>query len=352
MNSLFPLQPLQKPPQYHGVEVDMLNLGDGDCILVTGWNFGIVERTLIDGGNKGDAPVVKAFLAKRRVNYLDHVVCTHPHDDHAGGLVELVKDPKFLFGTFWMHAPWNHVDVRALWAATQNTTAIRVSKILRDSLEIQIELFKALERRQKAPVEPFTGKRIGILTVCGPTREFYRALVAEFTDLNRLAEFEQSLFAHERQLALERIREQVLPDLKDDSSLGGEPTEPENDSSVVLATNVGSEVLVFAGDAGVPARELATDNYPSLQNCHWMQIPHHGSRRNLTEELIEWFRPKAAFVSASGTNGHPRRKVVNAFKRCGTAVFSTHYPKNAPLWYRVGVVPPRLDYSSAVQLYN
>src|SRR5436853_5645630 len=111
-------------------------------------------------------------------------------------------------------------------------------------------------------------------------------------------------------MALERIRDIVQPEAGDDSTLGSEPTEPENDSSVVLATNVGSEVLVFTGDAGVPALELVRANYPLLRNCHWMQIPHHGSRRNLTEDLIGWFRPCAAFVSAAGANGHPRRKVV------------------------------------------
>jgi beta-lactamase superfamily II metal-dependent hydrolase len=352
MSSLYPSRPLQAPSQFHGIELDMLSLGDADCMLVTGWNFGAVQRVLIDGGNKNDAPKVKAFLAQRGVSYVDHVVCTHPHDDHAGGLVALVNDPLFAFGSFWMHLPWNHVDIPALRSALQKTTGKRVAKILYESLETQIALLEALERHRKVPLEPFAGQRIGFLTVCGPTCEFYEALVCEFTDLDRLAASEQSLIAHERQVALERIRTALQPGPDDDAALGSEPTEPENDSSVVLATNLGSDVLVFTGDAGVPAIELARNNYPVLGNCHWMQIPHHGSRRNLTEDLINWFRPQAAFVSAAGTNGHPRRKVVNAFKRLGTAVFSTHYPHGAHLWYRVGLVPARPDYRPAVQLYN
>jgi hypothetical protein len=43
---------------------------------------------------------------------------------------------------------------------------------------------------------------------------------------------------------------------------------------------------------------------------------------------------------------------VNAFKRLGTAVYSTHYPNGMPLWYHVGTAPARLDYEPAVQLYN
>jgi beta-lactamase superfamily II metal-dependent hydrolase len=352
MTSPFPVQPWRPATAFHGVEVDMLSLGDADSILVTGWNFGVPERVLIDGGNKGDAPTVKAFLAQRGVTYLNHVVCTHPHDDHAGGLVDLLNDPTFLFGTFWMHLPWNHVDVHAVIAALQKTTAKRVAKLLRESLEKQIALVKGLESRKKVPAEPFTGQRIGFLTVCGPTKEFYKALVAEFTDLNRLAGFEQSLSAHERQATLEKFREIVQPEAEDESTLGGEPTEPENDSSVVLATNVVKDVLLFTGDAGVPALEMVRHQYPILRNCHWMQIPHHGSRRNLTEDLIAWFRPATAFISAKGEDGHPRVKVVNAFKRLGTTVYSTHYPRQGHLRYMVGTVPARLDYNTATQLYN
>src|SRR4051812_35987761 len=64
---LYPSQALQTMPQFHGIEVDMLNLEDADCILVTGWNFGVVQRILIDGGNRCNAPMVKAFLARRRI---------------------------------------------------------------------------------------------------------------------------------------------------------------------------------------------------------------------------------------------------------------------------------------------
>jgi hypothetical protein len=215
-----------------------------------------------------------------------------------------------------------------------------------------VEVVKALRTRGKTPLEPFAGQQIGFLTVCGPTAGFYKALVAEFTDLNMLARYEQSLGAQERQVSLEKLRSMVMPDAADDSTLGGEETEPENDSSVVLATHYENQVMLFTADAGVPALEMVRRNYPVLANCHWMQVPHHGSRRNLTEDLIRWFRPKAAFISAKGEDGHPRVKVVNAFKRWGTVVFSTHYPKGTHLWYRLGFVPARLDYGPATQLYN
>jgi hypothetical protein len=74
----------------------------------------------------------------------------------------------------------------------------------------------------------------------------------------------------------------------------------------------------------------------------------------VTEELIAYFKPGTAFVSADGTRKHPRRAVVNAFKAVGAKVFSTHYPppNGGHKWFHLGTVPDRPDYSDATPLYE
>jgi beta-lactamase superfamily II metal-dependent hydrolase len=337
---------------YDGLELDMLSIGDADSILVTRWVNGVPTRILIDGGNKSNASIVRLFLLRRRIRYVDHIVCTHPHDDHAAGLIEFVTDTRFDFGMFWMHLPWRHVNRQILDEALRRTSARRVANIINESLERSRNLANAVWRRKQYIYQPFAGNQIGFLTVCGPSEQLYGTLVSEFGDADRLAEFESNLAAHEHSILMENVRGSLGESAGDDGTLGAEPTEPENDSSVILATKFGSEVFVFTGDAGLLAFYDATKSYPGLGSCCWMQIPHHGSRRNISEDLIEFFRPRVAFVSASGTKKHPRRKVVNAFKDVGAVVFSTHYPVSSNLWYRVGFVPPRYDYGSAVSLYN
>ena len=81
-----------------------------------------------------------------------------------------------------------------------------------------------------------------------------------------------------------------------------------------------------------------------------MQLPHHGSRRNITPELVEYFRPATALVSAEGTKKHPRRKVVNAFKGVGTQVYSTHHPASSDLHQLYGNVPNRQGCKAATPL--
>ena len=83
---------------YNGIEIDMMSLGDADSCLFTQWIDGKYVRILIDGGNKGSATTVRRFLKDHGVTYLHHVVCTHPHDDHAGGLAALLADATLNIG--------------------------------------------------------------------------------------------------------------------------------------------------------------------------------------------------------------------------------------------------------------
>ena len=59
-----------------------LDVGQADCMLIScGGRY-----MLVDGGNAGDSRLVAAALKNRGVTYLDYIVCTHAHEDHAGGL--------------------------------------------------------------------------------------------------------------------------------------------------------------------------------------------------------------------------------------------------------------------------
>jgi beta-lactamase superfamily II metal-dependent hydrolase len=346
-------------PNYNGIEVDMLNLSNADSMLVTRWTNGVASRVLIDGGNRGDAEKILNFLVVRGATDLDHIVCSHPHDDHAAGLPDIIASKDITFGQIWMHLPWKHVDLTALAAAVQRgeITAHRVVKIILASLQSSQEIVKAANARNKVINEPFQGKTIGFLTVCGPSQSYYEELLKEFTDFETLTQMDESLAADEindqleESLANTAFGKSLLEQTEAAGELGKDPTQPENNSTTLLGTVFGTDKLLFTADAGVPALEKAVAAY-DLTNVRWMQIPHHGSRRNITKELISLFRPKTAYVSADGTRKHPRRAVVNAFKAVNTKVFSTHYPNPGNLWFHLGATPERPEYWSATALYD
>jgi beta-lactamase superfamily II metal-dependent hydrolase len=338
---------------YEGLEIDLLNLGDADSILVTRWNNGLATRVLIDGGNSSDSEKVLAFLRNRGVQYLNHIVCSHPHDDHAAGLIGVVSSNQIDFGEAWLHLPKNHTDLSALQFALSYTSAAKVQKIIQKSLETQSKLESAIKSRYKVLREPFAGETIGFLTVCGPTKRFYEEQLAQFADLEKLAELEDSLSSYQDRIANEEFLEGKTYLPIDGIGLGEAPTEPENESSTILGTIYDGAKILLTADAGVEALTQAKHSY-DLASLAWMQIPHHGSRRNINEDLIDHLRPRLAYVSAVGNNKHPRRKVVNAFKNVGTHVYSTHYQgsQGGHLWYRTGTVPERRDYGNAVALYD
>ena len=79
------------------LEVHFLDVGQADCILVA--NGG--EYLLIDGGNREDSRLVVSYLQELGVQELEGVVCTHPHEDHVGGLPGVLA----VYPTHGVYAP-------------------------------------------------------------------------------------------------------------------------------------------------------------------------------------------------------------------------------------------------------
>jgi beta-lactamase superfamily II metal-dependent hydrolase len=335
---------------FDGIEVDMLDVGDADCILVTRWIAGVATYVLIDGGNAGDYEKVRAFLKSRGISYIHALVSTHGHDDHAAGLVKLVNDPSLFFGSVYIHIPQNHVRMEKVQTALRLAAGNREALLIEKTLTTVQDLLSALAARLITPIEPFAGVEIaGFLTVVGPTKEYYKELVQEFEDADAIKTIGQK--------NLERMMDNFFysnlleKGLIEAALLEDPQTTPENNSSVILATICNGAKYLFTSDAGAPALHRARNTY-QIDQCNWMQIPHHGSRHNITAALIEQFAPKVAYVSAAGNGDHPRRAVVNAFKEIGASVFSTHYPDGADLYHHRGQVPARVGYVSATPLYD
>lgn len=65
-----------------GLEVHFLDIGQGDSALL----FCGDETLLIDGGKVKNNQKLIARLKELEVDHLDAVICSHPDEDHCGGL--------------------------------------------------------------------------------------------------------------------------------------------------------------------------------------------------------------------------------------------------------------------------
>lgn len=366
---------------FDGLEIDMLSLGDADCIVVTQYTFFGPQRILIDGGNASDAPVIREFFRSRGMTNFWAAVSTHQHNDHARGLIKLVQDKSITISTAWMHDIRKHVAPDALRRAYSGNSSQAAS--VKEVVENTEELARAFASRNLSPQEPFAGAPpvagYPAMTVLGPSLPFYQRTLREFTKVEVPSFPLPPVSFVDRLSAIggtaPTARYGTLREMADPSSLYGNfppapaygsllstlagvlenssvqknpETQPFNNTSTMLGIIFNGQRFLFTGDAGSDALDAAP---PEWKQLRWMQVPHHGSEGNLSQSNIERFCPRFAYVSARGDMSHPSKAIVNGLIKVGSQVFSTH-SQSLPghLWFHEGTVPARIGYGPAIPL--
>lgn len=70
------------PAEGSTFSVTFIDVGQGDASLIECDG----QAMLIDGGMPDQSQKMYAILKRKGISNLDYIVCTHPHEDHAGGL--------------------------------------------------------------------------------------------------------------------------------------------------------------------------------------------------------------------------------------------------------------------------
>jgi competence protein ComEC len=81
----------QQPPSGAELQVHVLNVGQGDSILIIAPGG---KTVLVDAGVPGSGKVVMSALQRYGVKQIDLMVATHAHADHIGGADEVLKAVK------------------------------------------------------------------------------------------------------------------------------------------------------------------------------------------------------------------------------------------------------------------
>lgn len=338
-------------PYVSSYEVEFLAVGEGSRsgdAIVASWieTCGARRIVIIDGGYQTTGEKIVQLVHDRfGGSYIDLVISTHPDDDHSNGLVVVLEE--CTVGELLMHQPWNHGIVGAgLYHGRFADRRLRLEAM--KSLDaVRITAEQALEAGVLVN-EPFTGETRfdGILEILGPTPEFYESLLPEFRAAGNSASALSAILAKAGGLAT-KVRESLDIETLTDS---GE-TSAENNSSAIVQLNLNGQRIMLTGDAGIPALENAADylgdTARSLDSLLFVQVPHHGSKRNVGPTVLDrllgrklgydaLLRPAVVSAASDGEPKHPARQVTNAFRRRGTPVYATQgknlrYDYNAPL---------------------
>lgn len=80
----------QSKPELKNLSVHYIDVGQGDSEFV----YCDGATMLIDGGPAAAGGKAESYLKSYGITKLDYVIATHPHEDHIGGLVNVVNDIK------------------------------------------------------------------------------------------------------------------------------------------------------------------------------------------------------------------------------------------------------------------
>ncbi|SFB22748.1 ComEC/Rec2 family competence protein [Clostridium frigidicarnis] len=75
--------------------VHYIDVGQGDSILIQSKN----KNLLIDAGPRSSSKDLINYLKKNNIKKLDYVIATHPHEDHIGGMADVINT--FEIGEFY-----------------------------------------------------------------------------------------------------------------------------------------------------------------------------------------------------------------------------------------------------------
>lgn len=187
-------------------------------------------------------------------------------------------------------------------------------------------------------MEPFQGALIGDFHVLAPSKKRYLDLIVE-SDRTPEASMEEERSFTEAAGQLWKKAVNFIKSAWGEEYFPDDDTSPENNMSVIQYAYLCDKKILLTGDAGRAALHEAADFAPNvglfLPGIDRMQVPHHGSRHNVSSEVLDrWLGARFADKPASATftaivsaakadEDHPRNSVVRAFMHRGANVIST-----------------------------
>jgi len=330
-----------------GYELDFLGVGEesksGDAIALRFGNlFGARhEQTVvvIDGGfmSTGEK-VVEHIRSHFNTDVVDIVISTHPDQDHINGLETVLTE--LTVRELWIHQPWNHNQKLADKFSDGRVTDNSLGQRLKENLERACSLIKLAEKKGITVREPFTGLQdaSGCLKVLGPSQQYYEDLLPDFDGMPERVTVSREAIGDLLKGMLASVKRFFATWGQDHQLSDDAVTSAKNNSSVITQLIIDGKRLIFTADAGIQALEHAADQ---IEGCisgaelRFIQIPHHGSRRNVGPSVLNRLlgspviqgecREITAFVSTAkgGEPKHPRKAVLNAFTHRGARVLAT-----------------------------
>lgn len=305
--------------------VEMLPARHGDALLVEYGGSADPHRVLVDVGPRSAFGAVRTRLAElpRHERHVELLVLTHVDGDHVEGVIPLLNDRDLglTCGDVWFNG-YRHL--------TDDLGAVHGEIVGALLVERRLPWNRAFGgravRRDAGDTLPTVTLPGGLrLTVLAPSQHALHDLLPVWEQECRKA----GITPGDTASALDVLagRPALRPPL--DSYLGGAvpsvealaaartdtDTSRANGSSIVLLAEYADRTLLLTGDAPaatvVEGLDLLAAERGRLPRLDVVKLPHHGSSRNVTRELVRACpSPRYLFSSDGSYHRHPDPEAV------------------------------------------
>jgi hypothetical protein len=316
----------------------------GDAIALRYCIDGITSIHVVDGGfeETGDHVVEHVLKYYGDSPIVNRVVATHPDGDHLVGLRTVLEELDVR--ELWMLRPWLYAG--EILHRFKNVSSLDyLIQALKDTYPNVLALEEIANEKGIPIKEPFQGAPIGAFRVLAPTKARYLDLIVNSDRTPEAKEGAQkSVLLSTLGAALRKAGEAIASFVKaawGEEVFSSEDISAENKMSVIQYALLCDRRILLTADAGLDSFAEAAAYAPSiglnLPGIHEFQSPHHGSRRNVSTEMLDqWLGPRlqgqlaegeelfnSVISSAKADPDHPRKAVIRALIHRGGHVVAT-----------------------------
>jgi len=320
------------------ISVELLPASQGDCILIEyGKDKSSLHRILIDGGTKGTYKYLKQRILQipKEQRVFDLLVITHIDADHIAGILKLLdKDElNITFKDIWFNG-YKHLSKSKPRGVGQGEL---LSKYLSSDKLPWNRLFKGkavrVRGRKFKPIKLYGGMEITLLS---PTKKALQKLFPLWQkEIKKLKEKLNST-------PVNAPKPKSKPKI-DIEQLAATPYEADNSvtnqSSIAFIASYEGKNMLFGADATQEVLLNSIKKYrPKCQALYLdlFKVPHHGSRNNISKEMLDRIKCGRYLISTSGAiYNHPDLEAVAKIIKYGgykSDIYFNYKSKQTKVW--------------------
>lgn len=310
-----------------GYEVRFFAVGTaskgGDAILIRVIDENDVTHiVIVDGGYKEDGDRIVDYVSNDLgLDTIDLVINTHPDIDHISGLISIFNSDKVNVKKLIMNRPWRDASLDSSYFKDGRITDNSLECRLKDSFKKAWELEQlAIDRiGERNIIHPCVGNTyLDFLTIIGPSKEHYRSFLLESEKTPEkkcsiISDCARNVFKKTLSF-ISYVKGTPIPWFYD------EKTSPINETSVICCLDLPVRRFLLTGDAGKIGISNALDYYENMDygnnasDFGVVQLPHHGSRKNVSPNLFKIWGNTDYVISCPKDGfdeGHPSKRMIN-----------------------------------------